>query len=108
MVVILFEALTRRVPFLGADYDVMSAHVGRRPPPLRSIVARALAKEPAGRFCSAGRTASACRPCNKAQASLAAWTCFENTRAIEAAGEAARLNQAWSPLKLLMSLAPSE
>ena len=122
--VILFEALTRRLPFVGADFDVMSAHVGRPPPTLRSIVgdgvlpekieevvARALAKDPAERFGSAAafdealarvlaeagegaesieieRTASACPPahagCCEAQASLAAWTCFEYTRAVEA------------------------
>ena len=64
--VLLFELLTRRVPFSGSDYDVLSAHVHSAPPPLveyspdleipselDTVVQRALAKTPDDRYRSA-------------------------------------------------------
>lgn len=140
--VLLFEVLTRRVPFVGSDYDVLTAHVAEEPPSPREfapgvparvegVVLRALAKDPAERFPSAQAFDAALAevlvdegvavgtpfraPCpsrhagsDEAQASLAAWTCFEYDRAHRTADAAARLNWAWSPLKLLMSLLPAE
>ena len=46
--------------------------------------------------------------CLEAQASLAAWASFEKERARSKAALAARLNRAWSPLSLLISLVPEE
>lgn len=46
--------------------------------------------------------------CAQAQASLAAWTRFEYEQARHEAEVASALNRAWSPLRLLMSLAPEE
>ena len=46
--------------------------------------------------------------CAQAQASLAAWTRFEYEQARHEADIATALNRAWSPLRLLMSLAPEE
>ncbi len=56
-----------------------------------------------GRSCSAAHAG-----CVQAQASLAAWTRFEYEQAQHEAAVAAALNRAWSPLRLLMSLAPEE
>jgi serine/threonine-protein kinase len=67
--VILFELVTGRRPFEGAnDFDIMAGHVNRRPPPpralepsvsieLQSLVLAGLAKDPAKRF----QTAAAMR-----------------------------------------------
>lgn len=134
--VVLFELLTRRQPFVGSDYQVLSGHVERAPPrpsevaplariPARldEITARALAKEPAARFASAldfdaalgavlveagidGEPHRAVAGCGEAQAALAAWTSFDLRGAIERAERAAQLNRAWSPLKLLIELLP--
>lgn len=68
--VILFELLTRRVPFTGSDYAVLKGHVETEPPTpstlvpeipleLDAIVLRALAKDPAQRFASADNFAGA-------------------------------------------------
>lgn len=70
--VILFELLTRRVPFTGNDYAVLKGHVEAEPPTpsavapaagipaeLDMIVLRALAKDPAQRFASADTFAGA-------------------------------------------------
>ncbi len=64
--VILFELLTRRMPFTGSDYAVLKGHVEVEPPSpssvaptaglpaeLDALVLRALAKAPADRFASA-------------------------------------------------------
>jgi len=64
--VILFELLTRRLPFVGSDYDVLTAIVNEPPPSprelapragipeaLEAVVMRALVKEPRMRFESA-------------------------------------------------------
>ncbi len=56
-----------------------------------------------GLSCSPGHAGSA-----QAQASLAAWTRFEYAQAQHEAAIAASLNRAWSPLRLLMSLAPED
>ncbi len=56
-----------------------------------------------GLSCSPGHAGSA-----QAQASLAAWTRFEYAQAQQEAAIAATLNRAWSPLRLLMSLAPDD
>ncbi|MEZ4449869.1 MAG: serine/threonine-protein kinase [Nannocystaceae bacterium] len=137
--VILFEALTRRLPFGGSEYEVLTAHVGEPPPSPRAIagadaipasveasVLRALAKDPAARFASAAefdaalaqalREAGISTPVNacpeghagttEAQASLAAWTSFDYARAHASACEAGRINRAWGPLQVLMSLIP--
>ncbi|MCA9638870.1 MAG: hypothetical protein KC420_22740, partial [Myxococcales bacterium] len=134
-----FELLTRRPPFVGTTYEVLTAHVGAAPPSPRalapaagipeeveSLVLRALEKDPAERFASAaamdaaivdvmrgrglgeGEAVSrpACLGSDEAKRSLAAWTCFEYGRAREMARLAARLDPAWSPLALLMSLVP--
>jgi len=135
--VVLFELLTRRQPFVGSDYQVLSGHVEQAPPrpsevaPLArtpaaidAITLRALAKRPEARFGSASEFEAALvgamvdsgidvdRPtitgCGEAQAALAAWTRFDYDLAREHADIAARLNRAWSPLKLLMDLAPEE
>jgi len=141
--VILFELLTRRLPFLGSDYDVLTAIVNQLPPSPRElapgagipdalevVVARALAKEPSMRFASAvdfedalvevlvrevGAERALIQPCSpshagcvEAEASLAAWSCFEYARAEQMAKLAMRINRAWSPLALLMSLVPEE
>jgi len=100
------------------------------PSALEDLVLRALAKDPDERFASADDfdlalvevldaddtgSASALRPCpsghggsDEAQLALAAWTCFEYSRARESAARAAVLNRAWSPLALLMSLVPDD
>jgi len=70
--VLLYELLTRRVPFSGSDYDVLSAHVHNTPPPLvehapnldipsglDSVVQRALAKLPDERYRSAAELSAA-------------------------------------------------
>ena len=70
--VILFELLTRRVPFTGNDYAVLKGHVETEPPTpsaiaptagipadLDTIVLRALAKDPVQRFASADTFAGA-------------------------------------------------
>ena len=142
--VLLFELLTRRPPFAGTPYQLLTAHVGVAPPSPRAlapaagiaggveaIVLRALAKDPANRFADARSFADALcaelvaddpgdpvvarRLCpaahagaDEAQASLAAWTCFEYQRADAMAIRSAQLNRAWSPLALLMSLLPDE
>lgn len=143
--VLLFELLTRRPPFAGTHYQVLTAHVGAAPPSPRAmapeagipagveaLVLRALAKDSGERFADARVFANALmvellaeeggdarvpalhrRLCpaahagaDEAQASLAAWTCFEYDRAHAMATIAARANRAWSPLALLMSLLP--
>ena len=136
--VVLFELLTRRQPFVGSDYQVLSGHVeqaprrpseaaplARIPEAIDAITLRALAKSPDERFGSALEFESALvaamkdagidvnlRPAiagsGEAQAALAAWTCFDYDSARERADIAARLNRAWSPLKLLMDLTPEE
>ncbi|MEZ4379703.1 MAG: serine/threonine-protein kinase [Nannocystaceae bacterium] len=136
--VVLFELLTRRQPFVGSDYQVLSGHVEQAPPrpsevaslagipaAIDAITLRALAKRPEARFDSALEFEAAVvealgdagidvdlRPAiagsGEAQAALAAWTCFDYEVARERAEIAARLNRAWSPLKLLMELAPEE
>jgi len=136
--VVLFELLTRRAPFVGTDEQVLSGHVEKQPPlpsvlaPLSGIPAvleevtlRALTKKPDERYQSAvdfdialvealaqagvdvGRS-PAFAGCCEAQASLAAWTCFDYQHARTEAGRATTLNRAWSPLKLLMDLTPEE
>lgn len=70
--VILFEALTRRLPFVGSEYAVLRGHVEEAPPSpstvapgagipaeLDAVVLRALAKEPGARFESAAAFAGA-------------------------------------------------
>lgn len=136
--VVLFELLTRRPPFVGSDYEVLVGHVERRPPrpsevaPLAGIPAsiealtlRALEKDRDRRFACArdfevalvdalvGEGVDVARSpgfagCSEAQTALAAWTCFDYRRARAEAAEAARLNRAWLPLRLLMSLVPDE
>ena len=136
--VVLFELLTRRQPFVGSDYQVLSGHVeqaptrpsqvaplARIPAAIDAITLRALAKSPDARFGSALEFEAALvaamkdsgidvnlRPAitgsGEAQAALAAWTCFDYDLARERADIAARLNRAWSPLKLLMDLTPEE
>jgi len=134
--VVLFELLTRRTPFVGSDYQVLTGHV-ERPPPLPSVIAplskiprvleevtlRALSKKPEDRYRSAMDFGLALAQalaeagvdvgqsptfagCCEAQASLAAWTCFDYERARTYARRATKLNRAWSPLKLLMELTP--
>jgi len=100
------------------------------PAALEALVLHALAKEPDERFASADDfdlalvellgaedigSAATLRPCpsghrgcDEAQIALAAWTCFEYSRARESAARAAALNRAWSPLALLMSLVPDD
>ena len=64
--VLLFELLTRRLPFIGTDYEVLTSIVERAPPPLRTlvpgavfpasleaVVSRALAKDPRQRYWTA-------------------------------------------------------
>ena len=62
--VVLYEMLSGRLPFAGGnEYELMRAHLEQAPPPLsgfvavpsqvEQIVARALAKDPGGRFASA-------------------------------------------------------
>jgi len=136
--VVLFELLAGRRPFVGTDYQVLVAHVEEPPPlpsalspsavippALDDVTLRALAKRREDRFPSADafRTAlgEALRSegvdvdagpmasgCDEAQASLAAWTCFNYERARELAEIACRRNRSWSPLKLLMSLVPED
>lgn len=136
--VVLFELLTRRPPFVGSDYEVLVGHVERPPPApsevaplacippaLDEVVLRALAKSRDERFAAAidfdRALASALESsgveiergpelagCLEAQASLAAWAGFERGRARSEADLAARLNRAWSPLSLLLSLVPEE
>lgn len=136
--VVLFELLTRRTPFVGSDYQVLSGHVEKVPPrpsvlvpsagipaALEEVTLRALTKKPADRYRSAQDFDTALiealvqagvevgqsptfAGCCEAQASLAAWTCFDYSRARTKAERAARLNRAWSPLKLLMELTPEE
>lgn len=64
------------------------------------------------RLGSAGFIGLSCSPTHagaaQAQASLAAWTRFEYGRARHEAATASALNRAWSPLQMLMSLAPEE
>ena len=73
--VILFELLTRRVPFTGSDYAVLKGHVEVEPPtPSRvappagipqeidGIVRRALAKDPDQRYASADEFTAALAP----------------------------------------------
>jgi serine/threonine protein kinase len=64
------------------------------------------------RLGSAGFAGLNCSPTHagaaQAQASLAAWTRFEYGRARYEAATASALNGAWSPLQMLMSLAPEE
>ncbi|HRI09056.1 MAG TPA: serine/threonine-protein kinase [Nannocystaceae bacterium] len=70
--VILFEALTRRLPFVGGEYAVLRGHVEEVPPSPGSVapgagipaeldaaVLRALAKDPGERFASAEAFAGA-------------------------------------------------
>jgi hypothetical protein len=71
--VVLFEAVTGRVPFEGAtDFDVMRAHVDTPPPSARAqrpelpvelerVIECALAKQPGDRFSSASAMANALR-----------------------------------------------
>jgi len=136
--VVLFELLAGQRPFVGTDYEVLVAHVEKIPPPpstlapsagiptaLDDVTLHALAKRREERFPSAdafrfalgqalqsegvdidaGPMASGC---DEAQASLAAWTCFEYSRARQLAELASKRSRAWSPLKLLMSLLPEE
>jgi serine/threonine-protein kinase len=93
------------------------------PASIEAVVLRALEKDPADRYATAeqfaaalGAAASAepledgvegvCSTahagCEAAQASLAAWTRFEYELAHSEATRAARLNPAWSPLRLMM------
>jgi len=136
--VVLFELLTRRAPFIGSDYQVLAGHVGEPPPrptelapfaaipaALEEVVLKALAKRPDDRYRSTSGFDAALAQvlgasgldvnyhpmfagCGEAQDSLAAWTCFEYERARTQADLAARMNHAWSPLKLLMELTPEE
>ena len=97
---------------------------------LEELVLKALAKDPEDRFACAedfdvalvelvaaagSDSTGSLRPCppghrgsDDAQEALAAWTCFEYEKAHEAAGQAAAINRAWSPLALLMSLLPED
>lgn len=61
--VVLYEMLSGHLPFAGGnEYELMRAHLEQQPPPfsgsvapeVEQIVARALAKDPAGRFATAG------------------------------------------------------
>lgn len=141
--VILFELLTRRLPFTGSDYAVLRAIVetpapsprelapaANIPAQIEAVVLRALAKEPDDRYSSADDfdralveavalagdvDAATLRPCpaahlgaDEAEASLAAWTCFDYEIARDQAARAAEINRAWSPLALLMSLVPDD
>jgi len=76
--------------FIESPVSLGSTSVSSGPPSLA-----------AWRLCRAAHTGA-----DEALASLAAWTCFEYQRADAMAARAARLNQAWSPLALLMSLLP--
>jgi len=136
--VVLFELLTRRPPFVGSDYQVLTGHVEQAVPipsdvaPLAGIPATldavtltALAKGREQRFASAADFDAAlvdaldssgleadrlrrCAGCGAAREALAAWTCFDYPRARAEAETAARLSRSWSPLKLLMSLIPED
>ncbi len=134
--VILYELLTRHVPFTGSPYAVLDGHVRRVPDPpssaepslmspsrLNKIVLRALAKRPEDRFQTAQEFSRALAELDSnadtialtadasseaAQASLAAWTSFEYALAQDEAVRAARLNPAWAPLRLLMSNLPGD
>lgn len=133
--VVLFEALTRRLPFTGSEYAVLRGHVEEAPPPpstlaaalppeLDAVVLRALAKDPAERFANAAAFADALAAVLPATASdrhrftvddpgsdaarraLAAWTRFEYASARQAAADAAQQSRSWSPLALLLDLLP--
>jgi len=136
--VVLFELLTRRPPFVGSDYQVLTGHVEQAVPvpsdvaPLAGIPAtldavtlNALAKRREQRFASAADFDAAlvhalgssgleadrlrrCAGCGAAREALAAWTCFDYPRARAEAESAARHSRSWSPLKLLMSLIPED
>ena len=76
--VVLFEAVTGRVPFQGATlFDLMRAHLEATPPsprafrpdlppPFEAVILTALAKDPAARFQSAGAMAEALRTASSA------------------------------------------
>jgi serine/threonine-protein kinase len=136
--VALFELLTRRQPFVGSDYEVLSGHVEAPPPrpsevaPLAEIpsaldglVLRALAKRREERFASAGdfdaallgaleeldvdvERGVASAGCDEAKACLEAWASFDIERASGQADIAARLDPGWSPLKIMMALSSEE
>jgi len=100
------------------------------PAEIEAVVLHALAKEPGDRYSSADEfdralvdaiavtsdvDAATLRPCppahlgaDEAEASLAAWTCFDYEIARDQAARAAELNRGWSPLALLMSLVPDD
>lgn len=98
------------------------------PAALDALVQRALAKEPSERFTSASAFAKSLAELtpdtssrgpqdpsitpddgsDAAQRALAAWTRFDYAHARHAAAEAAQRSQAWSPLRLLLSLVPED
>lgn len=105
----------------------------RLPESLEMVVLRSMAKQPAQRYTSAAAFSYALlsvleeaglmdeeddlpaklpsatlEGCEAAKASLAAWTSFEYGAALDEATRAARLDSAWSPLRLLMSCLPED
>lgn len=133
---VLFDLLTRRPPFVGSDYQVLTGHVEQAvpvpsdvarlagiPATLDAVTIKALAKRREQRFASAADFDAAlvealgssgleadrlrrCAGCGAAREALAAWTCFDYPHA--RAEAAARHSRSWSPLKLLMSLIPED
>ena len=65
MGIVLYEAVTGRLPFAGSAFEMMRAQVASTPPPVDSpfaqVIAIALAKSPADRFASAAAMARALR-----------------------------------------------
>ena len=128
--VVLFELLTRRPPFGGTHFEILSGHVqgevptfaavvpdARIPAALETIVRCALAKRPDERFPTAESFAAALEAIAPdpdagvastnagsaaAQAALGAWSRCEYTLAHDEATRAGRIDLAWAPLSLLM------
>ncbi|MBK8264828.1 MAG: hypothetical protein IPK80_26250 [Nannocystis sp.] len=128
--VILFELLTRRVPFPGTKVlEVLSAHASEQAPSvterapdrgisddLEALVASALEKDPARRPASADAFRRALEvaaehvatPDNgyeQAKASLTAWRDCGDHEALVYARHAAEQSSVWSPLVELIEIA---
>jgi serine/threonine protein kinase len=128
--VILFELLTRRVPFPGTTaLEVLSAHASEQAPSvterapdrgisddLEALVARALHKDPAQRPASAdafrralqvaaGQVAASDDGYENAKASLTAWRACADQEALVRARLAAEQHAVWRPLVELIEIA---